>query len=286
MDADEILEQINRQRGTSYKIVGRYAQGESGAASQVSDEHGSRYMLKIDAADNSEFRAQHAAHATSRLRRLGYPAPEYIATGSVEGMSYVLQTAMRGKPVRDRVTLAILPQLLHLNDLQRGQGDLLNDEPERIIRGVMQGYAEYCVIDTLRTYSAESAAMLDSLQRIVTAHGSECPKRNDIVHFDFHTNNVLIEGDHVTGVIDWEGSESGDCAFDLATMLFYAWPFEEFREQLMRALLERTTRGAAAIYLAHMIVRQLDWSMRHHPREAVDRYMNTARAMMRVIGAM
>ncbi len=40
---------------------------------------------------------------------------------------------------------------------------------------------------------------------IVTTHARECPKRNDIVHFDFHTNNILMEDDRVTGVIDWEG---------------------------------------------------------------------------------
>ncbi len=42
-------------------------------------------------------------------------------------------------------------------------------------------------------------------------------------------------------------------------MLFYTWPFADFREALWSALLERTTRGAIAVYLAHMIVRQLDW---------------------------
>jgi hypothetical protein len=68
---------------------------------------------------------------------------------------------------------------------------------------VTEGYAEYCIIDTLRAYSNESAAMLVTLQRIVAAHARECQKRDDIVHFDFHTNNILIEGDRVTSVIDW-----------------------------------------------------------------------------------
>jgi hypothetical protein len=281
MNAADILAHINERRGTSYKIVGRYGQGESGIASQVVDEHGNRYVLKLGA--GGEFRAESAARSTSRLRGLGYPAPEYTAFGSIDETSYVLQRAMRGEPIGNRVSLALLPQLLHLNDLQRGQGESINDEPDRIIRGVMEGYADFCRIDTLRTYSAESAAILDALHRIVAAHASDCPKRNDIVHFDFHTNNVLIEDGRVTGVIDWEGSASGDCAFDLATMLFYTWPFEEFRDALWRALLDRTTRSAVAVYLAHMIVRQLDWSMRHHDDATVGRYLNDARAIMHAI---
>ncbi|HLI78870.1 MAG TPA: phosphotransferase [Candidatus Binataceae bacterium] len=195
----------------------------------------------------------------------------------------VLQTALRGAPIGNRVSLALLPQILHLNDLQRGQGESTSEEPDRIIRGVMEGYAGYCVLDTLRTYSTESAELLDRLQRLVTAKAAECPRRNDIVHWDFHTNNVLLDGDAISGVVDWEGAESGDCAFDLATMLFYTWPFEDFREALWRALLERTTRAAAAVYLAHMIVRQLDWSMRHHDAATVGRYLGDARAIMRAI---
>ena len=137
----------------------------------------------------------------------------------------------------------------------------------------MEGYVDFCVIDTIRKYSAESATMLDALQRIVTKNGAQCPKRNDIVHFDFHTTNILSEGDRITGVVDWEGSESGDCAFDLVTLLFYTWPIADFREALWCALLERTTRGAVAVYLAHMIVRQIDWTMRHHSDAMVDHYM-------------
>ena len=205
-----------------------------------------------------------------------------MAVGIVEQTSYSLQREMRGEPIGARVQLGLLPQLLHLNDLQRGQGDSENDEPHRIIRGVMEGYADFCIIDTLRTYSAESAALLDALQRIVTDRANECPKRNDIVHFDFHTTNILIEDDCITGVIDWEGSENGDCAFDLATLLFYTWPFAEFREALWRALLERTTPGAVAVYLAHMIVRQLDWSMRHHEKAIVDRFLACMRATLSV----
>ena len=269
MNASDILAHINQRLRRDYKMAGSYERGESGVASRVIDEHSNQFVLKFGS--GGEFRAENAALTTAKLRGLGYPATEYVTVGALADTSYTLQRAMPGEPIGSRVSLALLPQLLHLNDLQRGQGESPNDEPERLVRGVMDGYAEFCVIDTLRNYSADSAAMLDALQRIVAARAGECPKRNDIVHFDFHTNNILLEDGRVTGVIDWEGSESGDCAFDLATMLFYTWPFADFREALLRELLIRTTRGAVAVYLAHMIVRQLDWSMRHYPRaEAID----------------
>ena len=283
MEAAEVIAYINAQRGTSYRIVGRYAQGESGAALRVADAHENRYVFKSGPSSNPEVRAAHPGPNTARLRSLGYPAPEYVAVGIVDETWYILQTALRGAPIGNRISLALLPQILHLNDLQRGQGESTAGA-EYIIQGVMEGYAGYCVVDTLRRYSSESVVMLDRLQRLVTANASECPRRNDIVHWDFHTNNVLMENGRITGVIDWEGCRSGDCAFDLATMLFYTWPFAEFRDALLRAMLERTTRGAVAVYLAHMIVRQLDWSMRHHPKDAVDHHMETARAILHTLG--
>ena len=281
MNIAGVLAHINQVRGTSYRLIGAYNQGESGTASQVIDADTNRYVLKIGA--GSEFRAERAARATKRLRDRGYPAPEYVAVGKLDSISYTLQRVLPGEPIGPRISLDLLPQLLHLNDLQRDQGDCEYDEPERLIRGVMEGYADFCVLETLRTYSAESARILDSLQRVVGARAKECPQRNDIVHFDFHTNNVLMADGLITGVIDWEGCASGDCAFDLATMLFYCWRFQDVRVELWRALLEWTTSGAAAIYLAHMMVRQLDWSIRHHVPETVEDYLNDAREIARAI---
>src|SRR5579862_1327140 len=155
MNAADILAYINTQRETSYRIVGRYAQGESGAAVRVADARGNHYVLKSGTSTNAEVRAAHPGPTTARLRSLGYPAPEYVAVGIVDQTWYVLQTALRGDPIGNRASLALLPQILHLNDLQRDQGESTAGA-EYVIRGVMQGYEGYCVVDTLRTYSSES----------------------------------------------------------------------------------------------------------------------------------
>ena len=137
MKAEDIIAHLNRLLGRDYKIVGPYGRGESGVATKVVDEHSNRHVLKFGA--GAEFRAENAARTTAKLRGLGYPAPDYVAIGKMEETSYVLQRMMPGEPIGQRIALALLPQLLHLNDLQRGQGDSENDEPDRIIRGVMEG---------------------------------------------------------------------------------------------------------------------------------------------------
>ena len=57
---------------------------------------------------------------------------------------------------------------------------------------------------------------------------------------------------------------TGDRAFDLATMLFYLYDRHDIRERLRGRALELTSRRALSAYLAHMLLRQVDWSLRHH----------------------
>lgn len=58
---------------------------------------------------------------------------------------------------------------------------------------------------------------------------------------------------------------AGDRAFDLATMLFYSYDHDGIRAVLRRRLLELAEPGVACAYLAHMALRQVDWSLRFHP---------------------
>ena len=71
---------------------------------------------------------------------------------------------------------------------------------------------------------------------------------------------------------------AGDRAFDLATLLFYLYDHDGIRARLRARLLELTDPRAARAYLAHMVLRQVDWSLRHHPEApATRRHLRLAR---------
>ena len=74
----------------------------------------------------------------------------------------------------------------------------------------------------------------------------------------------------ITGVLDWDGVRVGDAAFDLATPLFYAY---DKQPALGERGLARTTPGAFAVYLAHLILRQVDWSLRLHGTPLATQYI-------------
>jgi hypothetical protein len=49
-------------------------------------------------------------------------------------------------------------------------------------------------------------------------------------------------------------------------MLFYVYDRDGTRERLRDRALELTTQPALNAYLARILLRQVDWSLRHHPQ--------------------
>lgn len=51
-----------------------------------------------------------------------------------------------------------------------------------------------------------------------------CPEERHLVHDDLINFNVLVDGDQISGVLDWGSSMYGDFLYDLAKLVFYqAW---------------------------------------------------------------
>jgi hypothetical protein len=49
-----------------------------------------------------------------------------------------------------------------------------------------------------------------------------CPTEKYLVHGDFGFDNVLSEGQHITGVLDWADARLGDFVYDLAYLDFWS----------------------------------------------------------------
>jgi thiamine kinase-like enzyme len=204
--------------------------------------------------------------------------------GNVHGYSYAIQETLPGVPMGE-VTLPVLPQLLQLNGLQTGLATSKQREwPGPVVDTVLEGGDGYCLLDSLRTYSSTTAELLHVLQAIVLAHRNEQFETNDVVHFDFNPSNILIENGQISGVIDWEGTCTGDGTFDLATLLFYAYDALDVREHLLHAIWKRVSPAILSVYMAHLILRQVDWSIRYHNPATVDYYLRVAGDVLRDVG--
>lgn len=240
-----------------------------------------RWPMRRVAASSSNGRPARCAWARYSMRQpspsncapSAILTPVYRSSGIIETYTYSIQEELPGVPL-DAVTLEILPRLLELNALQIGRGAASASEwPLPITEPVLVGGDGYCLLDPMRAYSTATANLLRSAQAYVQAYGDGPFMTGDIVHLDFNPANILVTDGTISGVVDWEGCCAGDCVFDLATLLFYSYDNEAVRERLQRHILARTTPATLAVYLSHLIVRQVDWSIRHHDGVTIARYV-------------
>lgn len=283
---DEVVAALNqRRRASKLSLLQRFSAGEQGAY-LVSDLHGRRSVLKWRPGTESLDQLRFARTATTQLRRRHYPAPAYHAIGTALGGVYSLQTVLPGQPML-QLQPSFLSSLLALHDRQRGQAPATSPQvwPEEVLRTVLIGGDGYCLHQSLREHSVATRDLLQTLQALVTTYRSAIPARRDLVHFDFQPANLLVEGTTITGVVDWEGVRVGDAAFDLATLLFYAYDEQPLRAALWERGLALTTPGAFAVYLAHLILRQVDWSLRLHGTPVATPYIARGQQILHELSA-
>jgi hypothetical protein len=72
--------------------------------------------------------------------------------------------------------------------------------------------------------------------------------------------------------------------FDVATMLFYSYADPAVRSQLWQTIQEQSGPEGGAVYLAHLIHRQVDWSIRYHTAEAIEHWLAIAMAVLGDLG--
>lgn len=270
-----LLDQINQQYCTSYVLLDRYSTGEQGAYALV-DTNGARFVLKWSP-DNQELPLyQRAQRVTQRLRRVGYPAPVYALLGCTTEGAFMIQHALPGQPLT-HLPLAILPDFVNLIALQAGMAETDGPAwPAPVVQPVLTGGDGFCLLKPMQTYSTASAALLQALQQCVRRYASEVRPATDIVHYDYNPRNVLVEAGAISGVVDWEGWCCGDRMFDVATMLFYNYTSLDIRNHLWQVLSTESESGSTAVYLAHLIHRQVDWTIRHHDQGTINQWLSIA----------
>jgi hypothetical protein len=182
---------------------------------------------------------------TGRLRARGYPAPRLRAIGQLGGEAFWV--------------------LITTTLLAGGDG--------------------YCVHSTMAA-RPDTRDMLAAVRGIGATCGSAIPPGVDFTHFDFHFLNLLSDGATITGVVDINPPPlAGDRAFDLATLVFYVYDHDELRRRILDRLFGLAGRQAARAYLAHMVLRQVEWSVRHYPAApATRRHLRLARLILGDIG--
>jgi SAM-dependent methyltransferase len=160
--------------------------------------------------------------------------------------------------------------LYHLEDVPKGVAE--------IRRAVKPGGILYALTNSHQDMPELTAVYRAcGLQRVEGMGGSAFTAENgagtlaiaftDVVHFDLGAANVLHRDGRLAAVIDWNvpftGAGQGDRGVNVATLLFY--DNAATRGALWERALEISGPRWTAVHLAHLVLRQVEWTRRHRP---------------------
>jgi aminoglycoside phosphotransferase len=279
LDIPPLLQAINRRHATQFIAQERYPHGEQGAI-RVINPVGKPFVLKWSH-DLATFQLyQRARTVTALLQPLGYPVPTYVAIGTAAGVAYAIQEALPGIPLTS-LTTPLITDLLRINTYHAQRlGESSSSWPAPIVEPTLFGGDGFCLLGPMRQYATHTSDLLSQLQGVMqTASQYRYPMR-DIVHFDWNPSNILVDGSVISGVVDWDGWCWGDRMFDLVTLFFYCRGQEEWCMPLWTAVCQQVGAAIGTIYLAHLIHRQVDWSIRHHDQATIQHWIAVAHTLL------
>jgi hypothetical protein len=267
LDAARVLERIAAITGVRLVLEGPAPGGEVGAA-YVRWPDGRRSVLTAG-------RTQSGARA-DLARAAGVPTARHELTARVDGVRVIVQQRLPGIPP-DTVDAGLVRQMLRVNDQLAGVLAAEADPRPAELYLTSDGPG-FCLHGPLEAHSPRTARLLDWVHE-VGAEGTHMIG-DDLVHMDFHPGNVLVDGGRLTGVVDWDGATRGDRYFDLMTLRFcLPAPLTAPVDERLALISPRRRRA----YWAHMSLRQVDWSIRHHDEATVDRWLAVAESGLAVL---
>jgi hypothetical protein len=263
LDAPKVLERIASITGVRLVLEGPAPGGEVGAAF-VRWPDGRRSVLTAA--------RTRSAVLVDRAREAGVPTPRHELTARVDGVRVVVQQRLPGAPP-STLDAGLVRQMLRVND--RLAGVLAGEpDPRPAELYLTSDGPGFCLHEPLSAFGPRSQRLLSWVHE-VGADGTHMVG-DDLTHMDFHPGNVLVDRGRLSGVVDWDGAQRGDRHFDLVTLLFYMRAHSPALAALVEERLRLLPARRMRAYWAHMSLRQVDWSIRHHDAATVQRWLTVA----------
>ncbi len=241
-----VLAEVNADHGLELSLIGRCAAGVQTGAWLLVDAAGDQAILKWHP-DGSATELRELAAVVERLRATGYPTPAWLAAGvTTAGAGYHVQRFATGLPATPPtgapMSMSTAGLLIEVLERQAGldpaPGRDRSAAAVRDARDESPGSSRH----HLRGLGEPGAALLARYDALLATAPAQLPG-GDLVHGDFNTCNLLLDGSRVSAVIDVEELGSGTRVIDYAGLLREAY-VEDYGDEV-RLLLRRVAEAVA-----------------------------------------
>lgn len=271
LDAAAAIAGIRARTGTRLELLGPAAGGQVGAA----------YVRWPDGRDGvltggpPVAQSQRTAGVLALARERGLPVPAYQLVVELNDAVALVQERLPGRKP-DRVDRALVEKMVAINERFAEILAERTDVPPPDLYLDRSGPG-FCIHESLEIHGDRSRRLLGWIREVGR---SGAMTGDDLVHLDFHPENVLVDDDgDITGVIDWDVAARGDRTFALVTLQFSLLEKDDW-------LGARITgeRDTLRLYYAHMSLRMVDWAIRHFSPPEIDRWLTKAEATQALFG--
>jgi hypothetical protein len=260
-----MLSYVNRTHDVGYTLDRRLEGGFQGGAWRVQDADGQAAVLKWSTNAVWGPRVQQAAPVIAAARRAGWPTPAWLVVGQTTcGYPYQIQELSVGTAAV-RVDDSLIREATPILKKQRG---LRPDTDQNYSR-----YAHRAVFvdgsgfqKQLRNHSATTAGLLQEIVDWTAPYRDVTLTTDDLVHGEFHPENIMRIGDIITALVDAQSVGKGSYLYDLATMLCHAavWDGEPGSINRLLAFARDAQPGALEIVVGANVLGLVAYATAHH----------------------
>jgi hypothetical protein len=285
VDAEAAASILSKATGKPFSHVRQLSGGETGAH-QFLGADGHPIVVKWDTtADGRAFRTE-AVVLSERLRcEAGWPVPAESVIDA-EGISFIIQAFMAGTPPT-AIDHGLIDRVLDLHERRLGLADPHDPVrwPENLITTLAVGGNGYCRHESFDEYDERTRSLIGRIESFGCSLKGEDFIGHDVVHWDLHPGNLLVDGGDLSAVVDTDFALVGDAAFDLVMFALTSLSVEcepGVRPRLFAETFNHLDELRAQTYLAHLFVRLIDWPIRRNSPTEVDFWLARADELLTI----
>jgi aminoglycoside phosphotransferase (APT) family kinase protein len=154
-----------------------------------------------------------------------------------------------------------------------------------LIATLTVGGEGYCLHSSLRDYDGRTRTLVERIEEFGGTIDGEKLSGHDIVHWDLHPGNLLVHEGSLAAVVDTDFAVVGDASFDLVmlAMTSLTLPCEPgVRTRLFASAFDNLDGLRAQAYLAHLLIRFIDWPVRRGQPDEVEFWLARADELLTI----